>query len=93
MLWKELGYAIVFVVLLAAMYVGAYYAMVQREEIDVLLRYRPPSIRAHVAYRFGGEAAHSMFSPMHEIDRYIRQDWWKDESELWYLRTREDMTP
>jgi hypothetical protein len=76
---RECGYAIGFVVLLAAIYVGSYYAMVERELIDATPKdiVVSGSWRAYVpSYRFGGEWAWQIFKPLHELDRRLRPEWW-----------------
>jgi hypothetical protein len=75
---RETGYAIGFVVLLAALYVGAYFAMVDRQAIPLrmtggIILYSFPT------YRFGDESAAWFFAPMYAIDRRIRSDFWKPE--------------
>jgi hypothetical protein len=72
---RELGYAIGSIMLLAALYVGSYYAMVER------------AVRGHMRihacigdispkYRFAQEAAEEVFRPLHNMDREIRPSYW-----------------
>ena len=66
--WKEIGYAVGFVVLLAVLYVGAYYALVTRTE----------SLRGFIpVYRFGGDAAVTFFGLSHDFDKAVRPEFWK----------------
>jgi hypothetical protein len=69
---REIGYAIGFVVLMAALYVGAYYGMVTKEQFGRGRNFV-------VDYRIGGEWAESFFAPMHQIDREIRPATWINE--------------
>lgn len=69
---RELGYAIGFVLLLVAIYVGSYYAMVVRVDWRM-------NTTCWVEYRFGGEWADRFFSPMHDLDRRFRPEWWERE--------------
>jgi hypothetical protein len=70
----ELGYAVGFIVLLAALYIGAYYAMVQKDDVF------PYPFKADVAsYHFGDEWAESFFAPAHAIDRRLRPEFWEYE--------------
>ena len=66
---RELGYAVRLIVFLAALYVGAYYAIVTSGP-EGLSRYL-------VEYRIGGNWAESFFAPMHELDLTIRPSWWQ----------------
>jgi hypothetical protein len=68
---RELGYAIGFVVVLAALYVGAYYAMVRRaprfgEAVEVV-----------AIYSFSADWPTAFFLPIHQIDRRLRPDYWE----------------
>jgi hypothetical protein len=82
---REPGYAIGFIVVLAALYVGAYYAMVITRS-QYLDRYMlslkvstkgPPIYRVAPEYRFGGDAAVRFFAPMHDIDTRLRPSIWE----------------
>ena len=66
---RELGYAIGFIVLLAALYVGSYYAMARRVTDE----------GCWVRYAFLDDWALSLFSPIHTVDRQIRPEFWEDE--------------
>jgi hypothetical protein len=89
---RELGYAISFLVLLAALYVGAYYAMVERTEhihgfmIGIGMR-DPPTVK--LKYRYGGEWSMAFFYPAHDIDRRLRPDLWRGE----LTRKKRDLRP
>ena len=71
---RELGYAIGFVVLLAVLYVGSYYAMVERIEGQL---YAQPI--AFPVYRFGQNYSESLFRSMHCLDRKLRPEFWHAE--------------
>jgi hypothetical protein len=73
---RECGYALGVVVLLAAIYVGSYYATVQPKYFRM-----PPGDRAClVEYRLDDEGwLKVFFAPMHDLDRQIRPEWWEDE--------------
>jgi hypothetical protein len=79
---RELGFAIGFTVLLAAIYVGSYYAMVERTEhiqgfmIGIGIP-DPPTVR--LKYRYGGEWSTAFYYPAHDIDRRLRPDLWRGE--------------
>jgi hypothetical protein len=76
--FRELGYAFGFVVVLAALYVGAYYAAVERS-----LRYCPrkDASKRHFpcSYRVGGDAMASFFEPMERVDRRLRPGYWRGD--------------
>jgi hypothetical protein len=67
---RYLTMALAVLVLLPAVYVGAYYALVEPME---LLWSR--GCFAH--YRFGGETAERIFAPMHRADRWLRPGVWE----------------
>ena len=79
------GYAIGIVVLLAMLYVGAYYAMVEHR----LFGAPPPEWHDriisdtwkyyHPSYRVGGEWSVWLFGPMHALDRELRPKWWEED--------------
>jgi hypothetical protein len=71
----ELGYAIGFVVLLAALYFGAYYAMVGRVRI-VSDDLKSVPLGAFPEYAHFPEASTYFFGLAHEFDRLIRPDFW-----------------
>jgi hypothetical protein len=73
--WKELGYAVGFVVFLAALYVGSYYATVEKGVWMV-------NTTCWVEYRFGDEWAKWFFSPIHFLDGEIRPKFWEHENEF-----------
>jgi hypothetical protein len=79
--WRELGYAVGFLTLLAVLYVGSYYATVERQPIGV--KWWPetsenPRTTYLLDYRLGGGGgwAHDLFGPMHRLDKMIRPDYW-----------------
>jgi hypothetical protein len=60
---KELAYAVAFVALLAGLYIGSYYAIVEPNSTP--------------EYRFGGVAAEAIFAPWHQVDRRMRPESWR----------------
>jgi hypothetical protein len=62
---KELACAVAFVVMLAGLYVGSYYAMVQSNGTP--------------EHRFGGVTAEANFAPWHQVDRRIRPEFWQSK--------------
>jgi hypothetical protein len=71
----ELGYAIGFVVLLAALYVGAYYAMVER--VRLVTDTDPPRILATSArYWIVDSWAQDFYAPLYALDRQLRPGFW-----------------
>jgi hypothetical protein len=61
-------------VLLAALYIGAYYAMVDRIVF-------PSEGRWGARYPFGDEALTSFFAPIHRLDRdNLRPGYWRGEN-------------
>jgi hypothetical protein len=69
---RELGYAIGFLVLLAVLYVGSYCAMVERRPYQLGI----DSVRYPDAF------LEEVFSPIHQIDRVIRPEFWSREIDL-----------
>jgi hypothetical protein len=65
---RQLRYVCATFALLALLYVGSYYALVEREP-EGLSRFVPN-------YRFGGAASESFFSVWHELDINLRPDYW-----------------
>ena len=61
--------------LLAALYVGSYYAMVQKKEVHFFL----PSVKMVVSYRFGDESSEWFFAPAHALDQRLRPGAWEPE--------------
>jgi hypothetical protein len=78
---KELAYAVVFVALLAGLYVGSYYALIVPRFTFVV----PIMGAAHWEgatmfqpdYRFGGDTAKAVFAPWHQVDLRIRPGAWR----------------
>jgi hypothetical protein len=103
---KELGYAVGFVCLLLALYVGAYFAIVQRgdgivdhdaeQEVDETVTRDDGTSFTRKArqtitfssfivvakYPFGGAfgatSLRAFFSPIHDLDRRLRTEFWND---------------
>jgi hypothetical protein len=68
------------VIILAAIYVGSYYAMVERWEIETS---SAPIAKAFIGdatvfpeYRLRQEWLYKLYDPMHAIDRKIRPGFW-----------------
>ncbi len=89
--WKTFAYAVVFVIALLAIYATAYYSLVTPDSgISPLYESRfndyvlyPVALPAPVpVYRFGGASAVGFFGTMHEIDKKIRPELWRSQSEL-----------
>ena len=88
---RECGYAIAVVVAVCLLYGGAYLALVEvveREDLRGAMRrpgdrhdlpgtpreISPPTCVAR--YRIGNDWAKAFFSPIHELDRRVRPDYW-----------------
>jgi hypothetical protein len=78
---RECGYALAVVVVAAAIYVGAYFAMMERvvhndwgnpksEITGWTMPYTAPR------YRFGGSWSEWIFSPLYDLDRKARPEFW-----------------
>jgi hypothetical protein len=83
---RELGYAIGFIIVLAALYVGSYYAMVLKSGgpsgHDEMIRV-PDSPFAFPIYRLNEEWVYGFYAPMYAIDApmyaidlKVRPDFW-----------------
>jgi hypothetical protein len=78
--WRECSYALGFLVLLATLYVGAYYAMVERMIGfgGITSRGTRVSTRERtifVGYRIESVPLDGIFAPMHALDRRLRPEW------------------
>lgn len=80
--WKELGYAAGFVVVLAALYVGAYYAMVKRDLEEIAVNGAGGRLQAFVVPRYPAVGLDALFSPIHQIDKRIRLEFWSLEGAI-----------
>jgi hypothetical protein len=69
---RELGYAIAFLFVMAALYVGAYWATVQRT-VNGFESVVP-------VYRTRNDFLSNIFAPVHGLDRKVRDRYWSDES-------------
>lgn len=67
---KETAYAVAGLVVLAAIYVGSYCAMVVPDGFAIDEDHIIPE------YRFGGKTAHVVYRPVYEIDRRVRPERW-----------------
>ena len=82
--WKELGYAVGFVTLLAVLYVGAYYSLaiahterLYSDPAFALNIHSPYTVCIFPEYRIGGESAVRFIEFMHGIDKTLRPDTWQ----------------
>ena len=73
---RELGYAIGVIVVSAALYVGAYYAMVQRGPVLWLNTLDLWDIETKADYRFAQETSEVVFGPINDLDRVVRPGYW-----------------
>jgi hypothetical protein len=74
---RELGYAVGFLVLLAALYVGAYFATVERSLFGAGINADWPDQPWLPWYpRIESEWTHPFFAPMHVVDLKLRPDYW-----------------
>jgi hypothetical protein len=62
-----MGYVVAGLVVLAALYVGAYYAMVKPSPLSFFAGVGPWPMETR--YRFGGEVSASIFAPLEQLDR------------------------
>ena len=76
---RQFGYAIVVAVLLLAIYVGSYYAMVERVVIhpSVVSGFERMPLIVFAKYQFGGEISKTIFGPCHAVDKAIRTAYWQ----------------
>jgi hypothetical protein len=74
---RNLRYSICVTAFMAAFYVGAYYALVEREQVGGELDVVP---RSAVFYRCDWQFLKALFAPMHAIDRELRPVWWQNET-------------
>ena len=75
---RELGYAVGFIVLLAAIYVGSYYAMVERSSVRVEGRSIAVSHPRSPFARYPASSLETFFEPIHRLDRMIRHRYWRN---------------
>lgn len=59
--------------LLSGLYVSSYLPLVERD----VLRGDLISLEHEVTYRVGGEYAHTLFRPLHVMDRKLRPTYWQ----------------
>ncbi len=93
--WREMSWALGFVALLAALYVGSYASLISVDRRVILFETDgapstmtgviavPPGKTLHfqsAKYRVGGENAKSFFGPIHQLDRRIRSGTWDSYS-------------
>lgn len=80
--WRECGWAVLFLLVLAGLYFGAYFAMM-RPIVSVSHSERGVSGRVPFYNRpwmphTMAEWASTIFAPMHAIDRALRPDFWAE---------------
>jgi hypothetical protein len=84
--FRELGYVIGFLLLMATLYIGSYYATVQRYVYDAPAIFELPDGSLAVGwfatpkYCIGEESA-LFFRPMHQFDRLVRPGFWESIGE------------
>lgn len=97
--WRECGWALLFLLALAGLYMGAYYATITPRPRLVSKRYGIGVIGGKTfpvcvpGYHFLPEAWVSpVFAPMHNLDRQLRPETWSRERarELLYEEFRRD---
>jgi hypothetical protein len=88
---REAAYAVGFVAVLAAVYVGAYAANVEhgRIRLEYLDEDDPATWRVLASYRVGGDWAATAFRPIHYLDAIVRQRTWSAYHET-FRRQEED---
>jgi hypothetical protein len=82
---RELGYAIGFIVLLTALYVGAYYATVERRLGRVIRGGKGSSDSQRIFIgaiyaKYPMDWLNPFFSPMYDLDLRMRPDFWSAEA-------------
>jgi hypothetical protein len=73
---REFDYAIGFVVLLAALYAGAYYATVRPMLVGSHDEVNGWNADVHAVYPFAQETSEAVFRPINLLDRGIRPEYW-----------------
>jgi hypothetical protein len=73
---REIGYTMAILAILFGLYVGSYYALVNRDGAFSNGMWGELEIRSVPRYRIGGEALSRFFFPIHQIDRKCRTDFW-----------------
>jgi hypothetical protein len=69
--WREMGFSMGFVLILMALYIGTYYALVE-DRVEVVAGRFPPE----PYYRFGTDELRPLFRPAHQFDRWCRPTAW-----------------
>ena len=69
---RELGYAFGFLVILLALYVGAYYALIDAKKLHWDSGHGPSFDMVVYEYRFADEWSQSFFRPIQSIDLPLR---------------------
>jgi hypothetical protein len=70
---RECGYAIGVVAFLVALYVGSYYALVEKKEAFAVSSW---ALGNWPSYRVGGAWAEKLYDPMYHLDRRLRPHIW-----------------
>ena len=79
--WLITGLAVLSITI-PLLYVGAYLALVKCERpFNVTLSGPGPFLRK-VSYRVDGPMVECIFSPIHEVDKRIRYDYWRYDYDL-----------
>jgi hypothetical protein len=77
---RELGYAVGFIVMLALLHAGAYFAMVSKEidieSTELAVGQTELNVRVNATYWFGSDWSASFFRPVNDADRLIRPRYW-----------------
>ena len=74
---REMGYSIAFMVVLAAIYAGAYYATVDR--VPAISFGNETEGFRWVVPSYSIPKMADFFDPMHEVDRRLRPAYWSDK--------------
>jgi hypothetical protein len=75
--FRECGYALGSLSLLAALYVGSYYTNVERMQLYNSTNDPPEFLATWPRYRVGEDSwAHDFYAPIHALDRQLRPGVW-----------------
>ena len=73
--FSVVGAAFLCLLLIPVIYAASYLAMVERETVSAMTA-NGCFTRHSLAYRAGGDAAFVFFAPAHDVDRWLRPDYW-----------------
>jgi hypothetical protein len=81
---RECGYAIAVLAVLAGLYLGAYFVLLERLDLGELVAQRgtPEYREMPAACYYTGEWGYDFFRPAHHVDRMLRPWVWANEVEL-----------